>query len=64
MRHFTVDAILAMGATEEEARTAVIFLNTVSPGLKWKKKDRIDTEWGEKTPLGYFRTVKRLVNGG
>lgn len=29
-------------------------------GLKMKKNGRVDTTWGDKTPLGLYRTLERF----
>jgi len=31
--------------------------------LKVKKNGRVDTEWGDKTPLGLALTVERILKG-
>lgn len=33
-------------------------------GLKLNKRGRYDTEWGDKTDLGLFRIVERIVKDG
>ena len=33
-------------------------------GLRLKANGRVDTCWGDKTPLGIFRTVQRIINEG
>jgi hypothetical protein len=30
-------------------------------GLRVKPNGRVDTEWGDKTPLGLYRTVARFM---
>ena len=30
-------------------------------GLKRKANGRVDTEWGDKTPIGLVRTLKRVI---
>jgi hypothetical protein len=32
--------------------------------LEANKKDRYDTQWGDKTTLGLYLTVKRIVEEG
>lgn len=32
--------------------------------LKVKKNGRVDTAWGDKTPLGLYHTVLRVINEG
>ena len=31
--------------------------------LKIKPNGRIDTAWGDKSPMGLIRTVRRIING-
>ena len=32
--------------------------------LKVKKNGRVETTWGDKTPLGLYRTVAGVINKG
>jgi hypothetical protein len=32
--------------------------------LKIKNNGRVDTIWGDKTPLGLYHTVSRVINEG
>jgi hypothetical protein len=45
------------GATAEEAEKAYELFEMLKPGLKIKKNGRVDTAWGDKTPLGLYRTI-------
>ena len=45
------------GATADEAEKAYELFENLRPGLKVKKNGRVDTAWGDKTPLGLYRTI-------
>ena len=47
--------------SEPEARVAEMLLTVLRPGLKVKRNGRIDTTWGDKTPLGWYRTIRRIT---
>lgn len=48
---------------QEETRRGELIVEIL--GLRIQKKSgRVDTKWGDKTPLGIFRTVKRIVEEG
>jgi len=49
------------GATAEEAEKAYELFEMLKPGLKIKKNGRIDTNAGDKTPLGLYRTIGRFI---
>ena len=49
----TIDDTLA----EKLGKTLAELLN-----LPLKKNGRYDTAWGDKTPIGLFRSVERVVN--
>ena len=31
-------------------------------GLKLKRNGRVNTQWGDKTPLGLYLTLDRIIN--
>lgn len=49
--------MVGAGATAEEAEKAYELFEMLKPGLKVKKNGRVDTRWGDKTPLGLYRTI-------
>ena len=46
--------------TESEKQKIGEYLASVL-GLKKKKNDRDNTSWGDKTPIGLYLTVKRII---
>ena len=46
----------------EHARRGELLINIL--GLKRNREGRIDTTWGDKTALGLFLTIKRIVEDG
>jgi hypothetical protein len=52
-----------LGATETEAENALSLFILLQPGLKVKRNGRIETAWGDKTPLGLYRMIIRAVKG-
>jgi hypothetical protein len=52
-----IDQMKQAGATEEEALKASFLFEILRPGLKIKKNGRINTNSGDKTPLGLYRTI-------
>jgi hypothetical protein len=46
---------------EEQARRGAMIATML--GLHFRE-GRINTEWGTKTPLGLYRTIKRIVEDG
>jgi len=57
MKTQTLEQMIEAGATKEEAEAAVNLWGLLRPGLKVKKNGRVDTEFGDKTPLGLYRTI-------
>jgi hypothetical protein len=51
------DEMINAGATKDEAENALKLWEMLRPGLKVKKNGRVDTAWGDKTPLGLYRTI-------
>jgi hypothetical protein len=49
--------MVKQGASAEEAESAYKLFEMLKPGLKVKKNGRINTAWGDKTPLGLYRTI-------
>jgi len=47
------------GATREEAYAALSLFALLRPGLKIKRNGDVETELGEKTPLGLYRVIRR-----
>jgi len=45
------------GADAEESEKAYKLFELLRPALKIKKNGRIDTTYGDKTPLGLYRTI-------
>jgi len=58
----TKDDMLKAGATETEAREAMIMFKMLRPCLRVNKTGRVNTLWGSKTPLGLYRTIVNLCN--
>jgi hypothetical protein len=60
----TIKEMLQAGATQEEAELAIMLYTLLKPGLKrLNPEGRIQTQWGDKTPLGLLRTIKGLLEG-
>lgn len=57
MKTTLIDQMKLAGATEEEALKASFLFEVLRPGLKIKRNGRIDTNGGDKTPLGLYRTI-------
>ena len=57
MKKTTIEEMLQAGATPEEARHAAALFSLLKPGLRVKRNGRIDTTYGDKTPLGLYRTI-------
>jgi hypothetical protein len=49
--------MVEVGACAEEAEKAYQLFELLKPGLRIKKNGRVDTAWGDKTPLGLYRTI-------
>jgi hypothetical protein len=51
--------------TEETQRGELIVqLLNLKPSRRDGEAGRVDTEWGTKTPLGLYRTLKRIIEEG
>jgi hypothetical protein len=61
MKTPTIEEMILAGATKEEAENAYKLFELLRPGLKIKKNGRIDTNAGDKTPLGLYRTIGRFI---
>jgi hypothetical protein len=62
MKAQTIEEMVLLGATTEEAKNAIELFKLLRPGLKVKRNGRIDTTGGDKSPLGLYRTIKAEVN--
>ncbi len=52
------------GQSNLEMRQLALFMAVFKPGLKIKRNGRIDTNWGDKSPIGLLRTIKRILEEG
>lgn len=57
MKTQTLEQMIEVGATKEEAENAIKLWDLLKPGIKVKRNGRIDTAIGDKTPLGLYRTI-------
>ncbi len=57
MKTQTIEDMINQGADKQEAENAMKLWELLRPGLKVKKNGRVDTAWGDKTPLGLYRTI-------
>jgi hypothetical protein len=57
MKTQTIEDMINKGADKQEAENALKLWEMLRPGLKVKKNGRVDTAWGDKTPLGLYRTI-------
>lgn len=53
----TIEDMVDEGASQNEARAAWECFEMLKPALKIKPNGRVDTMWGDKTPLGLYRTI-------
>lgn len=58
MKTQTIEEMIKVGATHDEAEMVIELMDLLGPGLKIKRNGRIDTSYGDKTPLGLYRTLK------
>lgn len=61
MKTQSVEEMVKAGATQEEAEKAFELFKILRPGLLVKRNGRIDTTWGDKTPLELYRAAMRLL---
>ena len=61
MKTQTIEEMIESGASEAEAKRASELFDLLRPGLKVKRNGRVDTAWGDKTPLGLYRTIERII---
>jgi hypothetical protein len=61
MKKSMIDAMLKAGATENEAERAAALFEFLRPGLKVMRNGRIMTTYGDKTPLGLYRTIQHNI---
>jgi len=61
MKTQTIKDMIDAGATQEEAQAALDLFEILRPGLKIKRNGRIDTTHGDKTVLGLYRTIGRVI---
>lgn len=61
MKTQSVEEMVKAGATQEEAEKAFELFEILRPGLRVKRNGRVDTTWGDKTPLGLYRAAMRLL---
>jgi hypothetical protein len=64
MKTQTMEDMLEAGATTDEAAAAARLFDILRPGLKVKANGRVNTEWGDKYPLGLYYTIKRIIEEG
>jgi hypothetical protein len=57
----TIKEMLDAGATQEEAEKATAMFDLLRPGLKVKGNGRVDTSYGDKTPLGLYRMIVGII---
>lgn len=57
-----LDEMMQQGATNEEAMTALDLFALLRPGLNLKQNKRVYTDSGDKTPLGLYRSIIRVIN--
>ena len=63
MKVQTYEEMIQAGATKNEALTAIQLFEVLRPALTVKRSNgRIMTQFGDKTLLGFYRTVKSIVN--
>ena len=60
MKTQSVEEMVEAGATQEEAEKAFELFEILRPGLRVKRNGRVGTSQGDKTPLGLYRTIKRI----
>ena len=60
MKTQSVEEMVKAGATQEEAAKAFELFEFLRPGLRVKRNGRVDTTWGDKTPLGLYQVIKRV----
>jgi len=58
MKTQTVNDMVNGGATKEEAEKATRLFEMLYPCLKINKNGLISTTYGDKTPLGLYRTIR------
>jgi hypothetical protein len=57
MKIQTIEEMIEAGATPDEAANAMKLWNLLRPGLKVKSNGRVGTDFGDKTPLGLYRSI-------
>jgi hypothetical protein len=61
MKEQTEREMIIAGATPFEAQNAVALIELLRPCLKLKRNGRYDTNGGDKTALGLYRTIKAEI---
>lgn len=62
MKTQTKEEMIEIGATEEDAESALELFALLRPSLKVSRENgRIEIQGGNKTVLGLYRTVKDLI---
>jgi hypothetical protein len=61
MKTQTIEQMIEARATPEEAQKAMKVWKLLLPGLKVKRNGRVNTEGGDKTPLGLYRTILKAM---
>lgn len=61
MQDKTVPSSARKGQTMTEEERAEKFYQILKPCLKRRRTGRFETTYGDKTILGLYRTVKRLI---
>lgn len=63
MKVQTYEEMMQAGATKNEALTALEMFRVLRPALTVKRSNgRIETTSGDKNILGFYRTMKDIVN--
>lgn len=59
-----MDQFLDRRDNSEDRKDHMIGVNLIALlDLKLKRNGRVDTAWGDKTPVGLARTVRRIMEG-
>jgi hypothetical protein len=57
----TIQDMVDVGATLTEAQNAMQLWKLLRPALKVGANGRVDTTEGNKTPLGFYRTIRSFI---
>jgi len=61
MKQQTIEDMIDVGATPSEAKRAEAIWEMLRPGLRIKSNGRVDTAGGDKTKLGLYRSILRVI---